>query len=344
MKKVLFIAFIALFYTGCSEIDEDMETTASNEIDYLTFSDEKEAQKKLDEILALKEYHNKIATEAFFEDKQIEQTNNKFERIDTLNIDSVAVKKSVIRYHEELLKNVYSVRNKLGFTSVQSISDEINSLELIDPEKAKILFNENQQYLKRSEFGIHTIFEEPVAELISLRGELKIGEDFVDLEQFIELDNKYQDVFTEYNLKNSNASPPRSVSRILGYRYNFFLVFYDAGRARNRYNWWWRYDYYSRLSTWARVGNRFYRYSVSSYNLNSYSNYTEFRRPGSSSWIRPNVPRSGSNNHYFIGRNSRSSASFRVRGVSISAGTFRFNINGWSYTFVVPTNSYYTTF
>ncbi|PQJ69190.1 hypothetical protein [Polaribacter butkevichii] len=343
MKKVLFIVFIALFYTGCSEINEDVETTASNEIGYLSFSNKEEAEKKLDEILTLKEYYNKIATEAFFEDKKIEKTNNT-PRINPLKIDSVVVKESVIKYHEGLLKNVYSMRNKIGFTSIQSISDEINSLELIDPAKASVLFNKNQQYLKRSVFGVHTVFEEPVSELINLRGELKIDEDFVDLKQFIETDNKYQDAFTQYNLKKSNASPPRSISRILGYRYNYFLAFYDAGRARNRSNWWYRYDYYSRISTWVRVGNRFYRYSVSSYSLNSSSNYTEFRRPSRSLWIRPNVPSSGSNNHYFIGRNSRSSGSFRVRRVSISEGTFNFHINGWSYTFVVPTNSYYASF
>ncbi|NER18339.1 hypothetical protein [Spongiivirga citrea] len=338
MKRLLFVFIVPILYLGCSDIDESFgDGTNSTELNYLRLSTVEEAGKKIDEILALKEKYNQIATVEFFSKEKLNDQINfrSLQVIDTAE----AVKASVTEFHKELLTSVYELRSALGFTSIQSIADEINSLELIDPKKASSLTNMYQEYLTKSSFGVHTIFEEPMAELISSKGELEIDGKLVDVNEYTTDSPNYEEAFNQFTSRNSNPTYPRSVIRIIGYRYNFFLVSYDAGRARNRSNWWWRYDYFSRFITWARVGNRFYPYPVTRYDLiSSISNYTEFRKVGQSTWIRAHVPSGGGGRYSFVGRHRRSSASFRVYEGRISSGNFNFNIRGWSFTFRVPTN------
>jgi hypothetical protein len=335
MKKLILLKLMVILFVGCSDFEEplkevDLESIAI-EKEYLSFATKEESQEKLNQILTLKERYNQSAYQILFPES--EDTSNKFNKDEDLEIEisEEEVNKSVKEYHTLLLNNVYSLRKELSFTSIQSIADEINSLELLDPAKADKLYGLYQEHLIRTELGVSTIYEEPMAELISHSGELKLEGEFLDLAQFRFEENAYLDfskLLEDFNNAKDNKKAlssitaqsgptyPRHVVRIIGYRYNLFLVVWDAGRARNRYNWWYRYDYYSRLTTWCRIGNRFYRYPVSSFSLDYSQNFTEFRKRNSSSWIRANTPSSGGGNHYFIGRHSRSSSKFRFTALT----------------------------
>lgn len=60
------------------------------------------------------------------------------------------------KYHNERLKLIYQTRKNIGFTSIQSVADEINSLKSISIHDAEILFNNHNKFLKDFETVVTT--------------------------------------------------------------------------------------------------------------------------------------------------------------------------------------------
>ncbi|WP_418650131.1 hypothetical protein [Tenacibaculum aestuariivivum] len=355
MKKLVLLNLILIIFIGCSNLDDPIEevklSSMKTEMDYFNFSTKEESQNKLDQILSLKESYNTYANQTFFSNSDKEMNRSNKEETIEVKLSEDYVRPYIVAYHEELLKSIYSLRKELGFISIQSIADEINSLELIKPAKAYELYNLYEKYLTKSVIGVNTIFQEPMAELISSNGKLMLEGKLLDLDEFkveeynnIDLSNLLKKIEntndTKLDLSNTNNISsrlrPQSAVRLLGYNYGLrFVVLWDAGRARNRSNWWWRYDYFSRITTWAKIGTRFYRYPVNSYRLKSTRNFAEFRKINRSSYIRANTPYNGSRNHYFVGRYSKSSGQFRLYKAEVSRGDFYFKIG--PFTFPVHT-------
>jgi len=154
MKKInkistIFIVLISL--ASCSN-DEvlNQEVTQSK--------DEQFTQRISEQLSNVKEVNNRLEEELnkdFF-GKDYNLTLND---LDTKKSQNVVISESellntVKNYHQKKLTKTYKLRSELGFTSIQSIADEINSLAVINKNFAEKLFNDNLKHLNKSKFGV----------------------------------------------------------------------------------------------------------------------------------------------------------------------------------------------
>lgn len=89
---------------------------------------------------------------------------------------------SLNAYHEEKIRNIQELRKNLNFVSIQSIADEINSLTLVDKQKADQLFLKHKKFLIKKPTGIETIFYQNT-DLINTEGEILIKGEKLTLER-----------------------------------------------------------------------------------------------------------------------------------------------------------------
>jgi hypothetical protein len=92
----------------------------------------------------------------FFKDvnskELLEKVNSK--QINETVISNKEVINSLVKYHYKRLLNIKKIRKKLGFISIQSIADEINSLKILDKELSNKLFEENSNFLVNGNFQV----------------------------------------------------------------------------------------------------------------------------------------------------------------------------------------------
>ncbi|WP_298140746.1 hypothetical protein [Flavobacterium sp.] len=145
-KKIFLSAIITLTFLSCSKDDlESSSQSNQSEKTVLNFANAKEMQSKIDEIEAFK-----ISQEEQIMQKLLQRSNLKaptlvdVKNAETKNlteVDKNAILEDVKFYHQEKLKAIYSERAHFGFTSIQSIADEINFSKLIDTELNNKLIN-----------------------------------------------------------------------------------------------------------------------------------------------------------------------------------------------------------
>lgn len=134
---------------------------------------------------------NQILKFDTYEDMQnriIEITNiNKTNESNILNSILDQNKKETINtnqvefYHQERLKSIYELRNKINFTSIQSIADEINSLKLLNPKEADALYNKYSELLIKSKFSVYPIVDNELALVSNFKGEVIINGEKINL-------------------------------------------------------------------------------------------------------------------------------------------------------------------
>jgi len=147
IKSLFSVVILAAFTTSCTK----EEQVSSNEVhnqNIMRFATEKELQSKIAEIETFKTNQENQILEKILKRNHVKApTVNDLKNIEVLNanvkIDKNAILEDVKFYHQEKLKAISAERAHFGFTSIQSIADEINYTKVVNPEKAKQLINEN---------------------------------------------------------------------------------------------------------------------------------------------------------------------------------------------------------
>jgi hypothetical protein len=178
MKRFFLLGLISMVFVSCSkdEVTPESISSVKEEIKINDFLSQEMMENKIDEIISLIEQKEKVVLENF-----TSRNNSKIVLLGKLNTSEQvsrqnnAILKDLKLYHKEKLNTIYELRKELNFTSIQSIADEINSLILVDPTKAKKLSDTYQKFLVKNNMEIETIFDNRSANVINNNGEVLIN-------------------------------------------------------------------------------------------------------------------------------------------------------------------------
>lgn len=220
MKKFLCLfSALALSLTSCSSSDELKETNSSvsNNLKVMNFTSNKNMQDKIDEIMALKDKKESVTATTFFKnDKTIDSHEQNLSSDERLIVE-------LKKYHTNVLNDIYDLRNQIGFVSIQSIADEINSLKLINPAKANQLTTKYKDFLNEHQDLTVTIFNQRLANVINLEGEVIVdGKKILLQEKSKNIAAKYlrdESIITGVAASEGSSTDPRGLK-----------VYYNAGR------------------------------------------------------------------------------------------------------------------
>jgi len=235
LPMALFVSISLL--TSCSSNDDLKEDDSSinKNIKIMNFASSKNMNDKIDEIIALKNKKEVIASAEFI--KSNKYVNSQEQKLSNDEILIAELKK----YHANVLNNIYDLRQQIGFISIQSIADEINSLNLINPAKANELKIKYKSLLTEYQHLTVTIFDERLANVINLNGEVIVNGEKIILEQ---------------KSKNNSAKYLRdeSVNSGVAASSGSLTIYYSAGREVHENDLGVKfYRYYTQLSAIAIV-------------------------------------------------------------------------------------------
>ncbi|RZJ52102.1 MAG: hypothetical protein EOO44_12840 [Flavobacterium sp.] len=230
----LFSGLMISLFTACSGTDESQENNSSNGFKIMNFTSVKSMDDKIDEIIASKEKMELEASANFIENtKTLTDDKNKISGNEKLIVE-------LKKYHTNVLKNIYTLRKQVGFTSIKSIADEINSLKLINPTKANELKVKYQILLKEHQNLTTTIFDDRSANVINLSGEVIVNGKKI----------------TEQSIKNNSAKYIRDESIISGVAATSgdVTIYYSAGREVHENDLGVKFfRYYTQLTSLAKI-------------------------------------------------------------------------------------------
>jgi hypothetical protein len=177
MKSYLVATLLAITLFSCTK-ENEVKSVAESQV--LNFDSEKAMQNKITEIEAFKKEQ-----EAQIIQKLLQRNNLKApkeadflnaQKISTTNlIDQKAVLEDLKFYHTENLKAIDAERAYFGFTSIQSIADEINSLKLINNTKSNELYARFKSFLLKNKYETNIIYNKDISNLINAKGELYLS-------------------------------------------------------------------------------------------------------------------------------------------------------------------------
>ena len=188
---------------------EKIQTINSN----LNFAAKNEMQTKIAEIQAFKKTQEDLILQ-----KIIKRNNLKFPLSNDLkNIPIVTLNEfnrnlildDLKFYHNEKLKAVYQERTHLGFTSIQSIVDEINSLKLLNTKRYNELILKYSKFISNNEYETKSKYDENYSNIIDEKGFLQLNSKKVNLSNF--------------ETTNNNASRASSSTGLVASGYNNFI-------------------------------------------------------------------------------------------------------------------------
>lgn len=227
-----YLVLCALFFCCCTN-DQSIKEEESNSLNssILSFTSKTELQNKIDEINFLKEQlESNLLT-------QINIRNNSEKSIFNGKINEPItfnnLKKDLEFYHGKRLEMIYELRSKLGFTSLQSIVDEINSLVLFDPQKAEQIFNQNSGLLKKTKFSVVSKFGEDISTVLNTEGKIKIGEELIDFGN--KTGNISKVVYEKEDKWGGYESTPMLLtndSKAFGFNWGVFFVEWRVGKKK----------------------------------------------------------------------------------------------------------------
>lgn len=168
--KISLVLLSTLFITSCT--NEDIQNDEINQI-----SLEKTQEKINRQLIFVKEISNTYEEELnndFFSniDTKSLYDNNASEKSQEILISNNDLFNSLTKYHNKKLLKIKKLRKVLGFTSIQSIVDEINSLTIINKELADRLFIENSGFLTKGKFGILPKIDSDLALITNKEGNI----------------------------------------------------------------------------------------------------------------------------------------------------------------------------
>jgi hypothetical protein len=169
--------FAAMLFSCTKENEAEVKPVAESQV--LNFDSEKTMQNKIAEIEAFKKEQ-----EAQIIQKLLQRNNLKAPTEDDfLNaqktsksnlVDQKAVLEDLKFYHTEKLKAIAAERTHFGFTSIQSVADEINSLKLINPNASKLLYKYST-LLTSSGILTKSIFNDSKSLILNTKDEVQIN-------------------------------------------------------------------------------------------------------------------------------------------------------------------------
>ena len=142
-------------------------------------------EKKINKINALKEESESYIQKKIFLTNDVSESisdNRSKKAVETGSINYNDIKDDLEFYHNEKLSHIYKLRRELGFTSLQSIADEINSLKLLNPEKSEELYHSYSNLLEKSKFQISSIYGDEISNVLNKDGKVKLGSKLLDLD------------------------------------------------------------------------------------------------------------------------------------------------------------------
>jgi hypothetical protein len=220
-KKIFLSAVIALTFFSCSKDNEETSVASKQpEKAVLKFANEKEMQSKITEIEAFKNQQETEITQKILDRKHMIAPNpndiENLKQVSLKDLDQNAIMEDLKFYHNLKLNAIYEERAHFGFTSIQSIADEINSLKLLNPAKADDLYTQYNSLLNKNEFETSTTFSKEKSLIINKKGVLLLND---------------KSVAENYLKINSNEAFKTAIkSGILATGYNnFMIITYQAG-------------------------------------------------------------------------------------------------------------------
>ncbi|MDR7209742.1 hypothetical protein [Flavobacterium piscis] len=165
MKKYFLFPIMLIAIISCSK-DETTSEIVTKTSEVLDFSSMSKMDEKVDEIYAIKAEMETKTVQTYTSKSSSSKNNPSNNSISTI----------LRSYNLDRLSNINKLREKLNFVSIQSIADEINSLQLVNPEKANKLFIKHNEFLKKNKYNLtETIFENRTSEVINEKGDVLIN-------------------------------------------------------------------------------------------------------------------------------------------------------------------------
>ncbi|KAF2080240.1 hypothetical protein [Flavobacterium sharifuzzamanii] len=206
MKKIYLFAIISLIITSCTN-DETKSENAIENNSVLNFSSLEKMEQKIDEISAIKAEMDSQTSQ-----KYISKSPTLKSKLSENSIIEV-----LKNYHSDRLIDISNLRKNLNFVSIQSIADEINSLQILNADKANKLFYQHRNFLKRNNYNqVETIFENRSGEVINEKGNVSINGIPRDFTTSQSTTGKF---ITSSGKQGSFLSPDKN-----------YIVLYSAGR------------------------------------------------------------------------------------------------------------------
>lgn len=148
---ILSSVLVCTLFSCSNDIENTNESNLSAKKEILNFGSENEMNAKIAEIEAFKANQDQQILEKILQRNHITApTLAEAKKISNKTIteaDKIKMLEDVKFYHQEKLNAIYAERAHFGFTSIQSIADEINFSKLINPTKANSLLKENAELL-----------------------------------------------------------------------------------------------------------------------------------------------------------------------------------------------------
>jgi len=165
--KVYLMLILGVLVLSCSE-NEITTYDAVQETKILKFASRQEMNYKIDEIEEFQKdyeseifekilHHNKITKSSF--DEVVKSKETKL--LEDINKEQIL--EDLKFYHKEKIKSIYELREFLNFTSLQSVVDEIESLRLLNPSKAEVLFNKHSKFLRKTSGVVTSIYHKRIS-------------------------------------------------------------------------------------------------------------------------------------------------------------------------------------
>ena len=249
MKKLLFIAIVTMFIS-CNKEEEsimpDSNSSVKNELKVYDFESNEKMFNMIDQIVLLKERKQQVVLNEFAIRNNSKLLSNKKAKKTDQNKNKEIILE-LKRYNVSLLNTIYELRKELGFTSIQSIADEINSLQLVNSIKADELEKKYTKFLIRNEFQVETIFDNRLANIVNVDGEVLVkGIKF-------EIDNKDSKISPTGKFIRYEADNMGTVAKSEDLN---FTIIYKAGREVHENDLGFKfYRYYCSLAALYRIEN-----------------------------------------------------------------------------------------
>ncbi|GGD16421.1 hypothetical protein [Hyunsoonleella pacifica] len=335
MKKFFVLLYVFGLLFSCSEKDDfipEMENSLS-EKNILTFTSIEDLKNTISEIDILKrEQEHRIYDVSYSSIPNSSVTSNIKE------IDYSKILPALEGYHKKSLKNVYELREKLGFTSLQSIVEEINSLKLLNPQKADELFNNFSKFLVQSKFEVSSVFGDKLSNILNEEARVMVNDELLDLNSNStnESQELMQGLIIEGNVQLEDNNGGQTSNKLIQndsgilFLNDFMAVIWEVGKKRNTSNIFSRYDYFSRISGFIRIpgGGKYVSYPISwELEPGSYCEYNGITNP-----FRFGFPEKWTNVNSITNRGYKSSRNFYLNKVYITRGIFSIEIDNEKFT------------
>ncbi|WP_166924127.1 hypothetical protein [Flavobacterium poyangense] len=233
MKRIYFTAMLCMALVSCSneeQVSAESKSLTEKETNVMSFSSEIKMEEKIDEIVAIKSESEKNVLVVFNRQEALKGYNvtNKSTNKSDVKKQNEAIYNSLKVYHNLVLSSIYELRKQLNFTSIQSIADEINSLNAVDPEKAAYLTKTYKNLLiKDPEIGVvSTIFDRRTSNVLNVKGIVLINGKKMDYDQYFSVPGE--------NIGTRKYIRDESVAGSIAAVDAEYKAFYSAGREIHR--------------------------------------------------------------------------------------------------------------